>query len=182
MISLGIIGTGGMANSHAQQYMKMKGVRMVACCDVVEDRVRQFAEKYGIPRWYTDYQRMLDEVTLDGLDNVTVDAAHAPVSLAAIAHGVPVFCEKPLATSLADARAMRNAARRRKLITMVNFSYRNSSGAQAAAAWVASGGIGRSGTKEGASTGPGAGGGVLKGRYSGSPSRTICQELSGCVR
>ncbi len=143
MISLGIIGTGGMANSHAQQYMKMKGVRMVACCDVVEDRVRQFAEKYGIPRWYTDYQRMLDEVTLDGLDNVTVDAAHAPVSLAAIAHGVPVFCEKPLATSLADARAMRNAARRRKLITMVNFSYRNSSGAQAAAAWVASGGIGR---------------------------------------
>jgi predicted dehydrogenase len=53
------------------------------------------------------------------------------------------MCEKPLATSLADARKMRDAARKRGVVTVVNFSYRNSSGAQAAAKLIASGGIGR---------------------------------------
>ncbi len=86
---------------------------------------------------------MLDAVKLDAISNVTVDAMHAPISLAAIARGLPVLCEKPLATTLADARAMRDAAQRRKVVTQVNFSYRNSSGAQAAAALIQKGGIGR---------------------------------------
>lgn len=143
MIRLAVIGTGGMANSHANQYLKMKGVKMVACCDIVGERAREYATKYAIPRWYTDYGTMLATERLDAVDVVTVDAAHAPASLAAIAKGLSVFCEKPLATTLADARKMRDAASAKGVISMVNFSYRNSSGAQAAAAWVASGRIGR---------------------------------------
>jgi predicted dehydrogenase len=68
---------------------------------------------------------------------------HAPVSLTAISRGLAVLCEKPLATSLADARRMREAARRHGALTMVNFSYRNAAGAQAAADLVRGGGIGR---------------------------------------
>jgi predicted dehydrogenase len=86
---------------------------------------------------------MLATESLDAVSNVTVDAMHAPICLAAIAKGLAVMCEKPLATTLADARKMRDAAEKRGVVTQVNFSYRNSSGAQAAAELIRAGGIGR---------------------------------------
>jgi predicted dehydrogenase len=143
MIKLGIIGTGGMANGHAQSFCAMKGVSVTSCCDIDEARAKAFATKYSIPRWYTDYGEMLATETLDAVSNVTVDAMHAPISLAAIAKGLAVMCEKPLATTLADARKMRDAAEKRGAVTQVNFSYRNSCGAQAAAELIRAGGIGR---------------------------------------
>ncbi len=143
MIKLGIIGTGGMAHGHARSFSAMKGVTLAACCDIDEARVRAFAREFSIPRWYTDYAEMLGSEKLDAVSNVTVDAMHAPISLAAIAKGLAVMCEKPLATTLADARRMRDAAVRRGVVTQVNFSYRNSGGAQAAAELIRRGGIGR---------------------------------------
>jgi predicted dehydrogenase len=143
MIRLGIIGTGGMANAHAENYKALKGVRLVACCDIDPKRASAFAEKWNIPRSYTDYAEMLAQEEMDAVDNVTVDAMHAPISLAAIARGLPVLCEKPLATTLADARKMRDAAAKRGVVTQVNFSYRNSCAAQAASLFIAKGGIGR---------------------------------------
>ncbi len=143
MTRLAIVGTGSMARGHAESFSRMKGVELCACCDIDETRARAFAAKWGIPRWYTDFERMLETERPDAVSNVTVDAMHAPLSLAAIARGIPVMCEKPLATSLADARRMREAARKKGVVTQVNFSYRNSCGAQAAAALVRGGGIGR---------------------------------------
>jgi predicted dehydrogenase len=143
MIRLGIIGTGGMANTHAESFSPMKGVRLAACCDIDPARARAFASRWNIPKWYIDYREMLDAVTLEAVSVVTVDAAHAPASLAAIARGLAVLCEKPLATSLADARKMRDAARARGIVTHVNFSYRNARCVQAAAALIRAGGIGR---------------------------------------
>jgi predicted dehydrogenase len=143
MISLGIIGTGGMAQGHAQAFSGMKGVSLAACCDIDQVRARDFAKRWKIPRWYIDYDDMLASEKLDAVSNVTIDAMHAPISLAAISRGLHVLCEKPLATTLADARRMRDAARRRGVVTQVNFSYRNSCGAQAAAALIRSGGIGQ---------------------------------------
>ncbi|MCX7029872.1 MAG: Gfo/Idh/MocA family oxidoreductase [Spirochaetes bacterium] len=143
MVRLGIIGTGGMANDHARRFRKLRGVKLVACCDIREERAKAYAGTYDIPRWYTDYVTMLGDGGLDAVSVVTVDAAHAAVSLAAIEQGLAVLCEKPLATNLADARRMRDAAAKKGVVTQVNFSYRNASGAQAAAAWVASGGVGR---------------------------------------
>jgi predicted dehydrogenase len=143
MIRLAIIGTGGMAGAHAQNFAPMKGVALTACCDVDEKKAREFAGTWSIPRWYVDYDDMLESENLDAVSNVTVDIMHAPISLAAITKGLAVLCEKPLATTLADARRMRDAAARRGVVTHVNFSYRNSRGAQAAAALIHGGGIGR---------------------------------------
>jgi predicted dehydrogenase len=143
MIRLGIIGTGGMATDHARRFQKIRGVALAACCDIREDRAKAFAGAYGISRWYTDHRKMLDDGGLDAVSVDTVDAAHAPVSIAAAERGLHVLCEKPLATSLTDARRMRDTAAAKGVVTQVNFSYRNSCGAQAAAALVAGGGIGR---------------------------------------
>ena len=86
---------------------------------------------------------MLDSEKLHGVTNVTPDAMHAKISLAVIARGLNILCEKPLATSLADAIAMRDAAQAAGVINMVNFSYRNSAGLQKAAEIVRKGTLGR---------------------------------------
>ena len=143
MIRLGVIGTGGMANGHAVEFGKMRGVKLAACCDIIRERAEAYAGKHGIPRVYADYREMLAQEKLDAITNVTNDAMHAEVSLAAIAHGLHVLCEKPLAANLADALRMAEAAREAGVINMVNFSYRNSCGLQKAAEIIRAGKIGR---------------------------------------
>jgi len=143
MIRLGIIGTGGMANGHAMEFGKIPGVKIVACCDIVPEKVQAFAKKHGIKRAYTDYHVMLDNEKLDAVTNVTNDAMHAEIALAVMAKGLHIISEKPLAANLADARRMAEAAARAGVINMVNFSYRNSCGLQKAAEVIRKGKIGR---------------------------------------
>jgi predicted dehydrogenase len=143
MIRLAIIGAGGMANAHAQRFAAIPGCRVVACSDVVPGRAREFAARHGIPTAYTDTAEMLRREKLAGVSVVTTDRAHAPCALLALARGLHVMCEKPLADSLAAARRMAAAARRRRALTAVNFSYRNNPATQKAAALVAAGRLGR---------------------------------------
>jgi predicted dehydrogenase len=143
MIRIGIIGTGGMANGHAQRFNSIQGSKVTACCDIVPGRAREFAAKHGIPAAYGAVDEMLRKETLDGVTIVTVDSAHAPTALAAIRRGVHVMCEKPLASNLRDAQRMAAAAARKGVITAVNFSYRNSPATQRAAQLVAAGKLGR---------------------------------------
>ncbi len=142
MVKIGVIGTGGMANHHATQYSAMKDVQIAACCDVSAEHREAFAAKWNVPHTYSDYHEMLEKEQLDGVVNVTPDAFHAAISIAVAEKGVPIFCEKPLASNLADARRMLEAVRRNGVINMVNFSYRNSCALQAAAEVVRSGALG----------------------------------------
>lgn len=142
-VRLAIIGTGGMANGHAARFSAIEGSQVVACCDIVPGRAKAFAEKHKIPAAYEDAEEMLKKEELDGVSIVTPDRAHAAAAFQAIQHGVNVMCEKPLADNLKDARRMKDAASRKKLITAVNFSYRNNPATQKAAEIVASGALGK---------------------------------------
>ncbi|HEY3378162.1 MAG TPA: Gfo/Idh/MocA family oxidoreductase [Armatimonadota bacterium] len=143
MVRLGIIGTGGMAAAHAGAFQQIKGVKLTACCDISRERAEEFARRFQIPAVYTNYLEMLDGERLDGVSNVTPDAQHAEISLAVIARNMAILCEKPLATTLDDARSMATAAQHAGVINMVNFSYRNSCALQKAAQVVRAGKIGR---------------------------------------
>jgi len=143
MIRIAILGTGNMAANHAENFSGLRGVKLTACCDLDGGRAKAFAARWKIPRWYADPAEMLRAEELDAVSVVTPDASHAAMSLAVIERGLPVMCEKPLATTLADARRMRDAAQRRGVVTHVNFSYRNAPCVQAAASLVRGGGIGR---------------------------------------
>ena len=143
MIRVGIIGCGGMANSHAKWFKSIKGCRLTACSDIVAGRAEAFAQKHEIPAAYEDAAAMLKREELDGVSIVTTDRAHAPMALMAIRHGVNVMCEKPLADTLPAARRMAAAAKAKGVLTAVNFSYRNNPATQEAARQVASGKLGR---------------------------------------
>ncbi|MBN8218053.1 MAG: Gfo/Idh/MocA family oxidoreductase [Spirochaetes bacterium] len=141
-VRLGIIGTGGMANTHATQYKAIPGVTLVAACDIDDARAKAFCEKHGIPRPFTDAAELLRQGDLDGVSIVTPDASHKDLSILAVKAGKHVLCEKPLALTAADAKAMAAAAKKAGVVNMVNFSYRNWPVLEAAAARVAKGDLG----------------------------------------
>jgi predicted dehydrogenase len=74
MIKLGIVGTGGMANAHAMAFKNINDVEIVAVCDVIEDRVRNFAKEYNINQTFTSFDEMLENSELDAISNVTPDS------------------------------------------------------------------------------------------------------------
>ncbi len=126
MIKIAIVGTGGMANTHAENFGKIRGCKISAVCDVDKKRAEAFARRHGLKiPVFVDFSELLDRTDCDAVANVTSDAFHAPLSLEAIAAGKHVLCEKPLATCYADAKKMSDAARRKGVINMVNFSYRD---------------------------------------------------------
>lgn len=143
MIKIAIVGAGRMAGGHVTAFKKIRGCRVVACCDLVAERAREFAARHAIPAAFNDLDEMLARADLDAVSNVTNDPVHCVTSLKIMAAGKHVLCEKPLATGYTDAKRMADAARRAGVINMVNFSYRRSAALNRISRLVADGRLGR---------------------------------------
>ena len=122
-IHLAMIGTGRQAyHTNLPTLLGMPAVRVVAVCDV--DRHRAEAAKAKIDKHYgnsdcklfTDFREALAMPDLDAVMNSTPDHWHALVSLAAIAKGLHVSCEKPLTRYLADGRLIADAAKQKGVV------------------------------------------------------------------
>lgn len=122
-IRLGIIGTGGFANWHAEQYATMHGVRLEACTDLDTARAEAFALKHGFAHVAPTAADLL--ARCDAVSITTPEAAHAELVLLALKAGRHVLCEKPLTVTLDDARLVAHAARATSVMHMTNFSKRN---------------------------------------------------------
>ncbi|WP_421577645.1 Gfo/Idh/MocA family protein [Shinella sp. M31] len=138
-----VLGTGGMANSHAQHFAAIDGVELVGAVDVDPSRAKAFADKHGIPNVFTSLEEAIAWGGFDAATNVTPDRAHHPTTLALLAAGKHVMCEKPLAENYAKADEMARAAEASSLVTMVNLTYRNVAPLQKAREMVLAGEIGR---------------------------------------
>ncbi|MQW34257.1 gfo/Idh/MocA family oxidoreductase [Sinorhizobium meliloti] len=138
-----ILGTGGMANSHAKAFAEIEGVEMVGAVDVDPSRAKAFAVTHGIENTFTSLDDAIAWGEFDAATNVTPDKAHHPTTLALIAAGKHVLCEKPLAENYEKAAEMAAAAERAGLVTMVNLTYRNVAPLQKARELVVAGEIGR---------------------------------------
>lgn len=141
-IRLLIIGTGGMASNHAASFGAIPGVQVVAGVDTRPDQLATFRAQHHIPHGFASVDEALTWGEFDAVTNVTPDPVHFPTTMPMLAAGKHVLCEKPLATSHADAVAMADAAARAGVVNMVNLSYRNVAALQQAARMVAAGEIG----------------------------------------
>jgi len=110
-LKVGVIGCGSIArHRHLVEYHAHEEVEIVAVCDVIQERALEMAEKFGAAA-YTDYQELLQNGEVDAVSICTPNALHAPMSIRALQSGKHVLCEKPMATSLAEAEAMIEAAK-----------------------------------------------------------------------
>lgn len=113
-VRIGIIGCGGIANGkHMPGLQKVESARMVAFCDIVPERAQEAAAKYGAPdaQVFTDYSDLL-ALDLDVVHVLTPNSSHAPITIAALEAGKHVMCEKPMATTYTEGKAMVDAAKR----------------------------------------------------------------------
>ncbi|MBF6600224.1 MAG: Gfo/Idh/MocA family oxidoreductase [Dehalococcoidia bacterium] len=109
ILRAGVIGLGAMGAHHARVYAEMPGVELVAVCDADGARVAQGAGERGI-RGYSDARAMLDGERLDLVSIAVPTRAHLDVALDAIARGVALLIEKPLAATLDEGARLRAAA------------------------------------------------------------------------
>lgn len=120
-VRIGIIGTGGISHSHMGGYKALDNVEVYAACDINEKRVKNFAEKYGIERTFTDYNEMLKLKELDAVSVCTWNNIHAQAAIAALKAGKHVLCEKPMALNAQLAEEMERTAKETGKILMVGF-------------------------------------------------------------
>jgi predicted dehydrogenase len=142
-LRIGIVGTGAMANQHAEQLAKQKGVTLASCFDVVPGRAAEFAHRQGVARVAANLAELLSEV--DAVAIVTPDRFHYEGALAVLRAGKHLLCEKPLTVTLVEAKALAKLAKRASLagqVGMVNFSYRRSAALQKAIQLASSGALG----------------------------------------
>ena len=137
-----ILGTGGMANSHAEAYAAMPGVSLVAGIDTSAERLAAFNAKHAIPHGFASVADALAWGQFDAVSNVTPDPVHYPTTLPMLATGKHVLCEKPLAANYPHAAEMATAAQAAGVVNMVNLTYRNGPALPYAAKMVAEGAIG----------------------------------------
>lgn len=123
-LKVGVIGCGSIARyRHLAEYQAHENVEITAVCDVVQERALEMAEKFGAAA-YTDYQELLKNGEIEAVSICTPNALHAPMSITALQSGKHVLCEKPMATSLAEAEAMIEAAKVNKKKLMIAHNQR----------------------------------------------------------
>lgn len=117
-VQIGIIGAGAFGESHIVAYKSLPHVNLAAVCDANPARAREMADRFHIPRSYTDYNQLLDETPLDAVSICTPEEAHLAPAVAALRAGKHVLIEKPIATRLDDARQMIAAAQQANVFLM----------------------------------------------------------------
>ncbi|NLJ86436.1 MAG: Gfo/Idh/MocA family oxidoreductase [Firmicutes bacterium] len=110
-IRVGVIGAGGIAQqSHIPAYLSTPGVELVAVADINEKKLNYVADKFGIPRKFTNYHDLLEQGDIDAVSVCTPNYLHKEMSVNALKAGKNVLCEKPVAVRGADAREILEAA------------------------------------------------------------------------
>ncbi|MBL8058018.1 MAG: Gfo/Idh/MocA family oxidoreductase [Anaerolineales bacterium] len=121
-IRVGIIGCGFIANGkHLPSMARIEGVEAVAFCDIVLEKAQASAQKFGVPGALVcaDYRELIARADIDVVHVCTPNNSHAEISVAALQAGKHVMCEKPMAKTAAEAKAMLDAARATgKLLTI----------------------------------------------------------------
>jgi len=122
MISVALIGCGGMGNYHGPELVKLPNVTVAGTCDLIPEKAKALADKIGIDRYCTDFRALLPEV--DAVWVCTEPFNRTEIVTTAAQAGKHIFTEKPIARSLADADTMIAAAQTAGVQYMLGYCLR----------------------------------------------------------
>jgi predicted dehydrogenase len=133
-LSVAVIGAGMAGRSHAAGYRAVNTVfgeglppiRLAAVADANEALARDAARRYGYESAVTSWEAVAEDPGIDAVSIVVGNSLHRPIAEALIAAGKHVLCEKPLAGTLEDARAMVAAEESADVVTAVGYTFRRS--------------------------------------------------------
>lgn len=121
---VGIIGLGFGAEVHLPAFTLLPDTIVTAICGRTVARTQAFAEAYAVPGVYTDYRELIASDDVDAVSIAVPTDLHHAVTLAALAAGKAVLCEKPLARTITEARELARTAEARGVTAMVDHEWR----------------------------------------------------------
>lgn len=129
-LGIGLIGTGFMGKAHALAWRQARAVmgdlpevRLALLCDTPGDRAAAMADQFGFARSTDDWRALVADPEIDIVSITTPNNLHREMAVAALGAGKHVWCEKPMALTLADAEAMVAAAKRAGRKTLLGYNY-----------------------------------------------------------
>ncbi len=124
-VRVAIVGVGGIAQRiHLPTVVAIPGARLSAIVDIDRARLAQVGDRYGVARRLTSVAELIADGGADCAIVTTQPEYHPEVAIALLEAGIDVFCEKPLALTLADCRRMVETAERTGRILMAGFNRR----------------------------------------------------------
>ncbi|MGZ5652310.1 MAG: Gfo/Idh/MocA family protein, partial [Usitatibacter sp.] len=125
-LAVGCIGMGWWSDVLADAMQRSGKLRIVACFSRSEEKRTKFAAKYGC-RAASAYEAILADRNIAAIVNTTPNGAHLETTRAAAAAGKHVFLDKPIANTIADARAITDACRDAKVVLALGYQRRRES-------------------------------------------------------
>ena len=115
----------GKPCTHAGGFSALPASHLSAGCDIDNDRLEKFGKRWNVTQLYSDYQDMLNKESLDIVCIATWTPLHAKMTLKAAEAGVKgIFCEKPIATNLKQARDMVRVCQEKNISLIINHERR----------------------------------------------------------
>ena len=123
-VQIGIVGAGIMGTTHARIYSELPGARLVGIADVDLGKAEALAAKYPGVKAFQDYHKLLDIDELDVLHVATPDFLHKEPVVDGLKAGKHILVEKPMATTVEDAREIVKISEDTGKHVMVNYTHR----------------------------------------------------------
>ena len=136
------IGMIGVANRAGDDLKEVSGENIVALCDIDDNYLAAVKQKFPGAKTYNDFRRLLDQQDIDAVVVGTPDHTHAVAAVAALRSGRHVYCEKPLARTISEARVITETARKLNRVTQIGTQIHAGSNYRRVVELVQSGAIG----------------------------------------
>lgn len=118
-LNVAVVGVANRGGDNLAGVSSLSEVNIVALCDVDDNYLNATAARFPMAKTYNDYRKMLEQKDIDAVVISTPDHMHAPITMAAMEVGHDVYCEKPLAHTVAEVRQVTEYARRHKRVTQM---------------------------------------------------------------
>lgn len=145
-LKVGVVGMGGIGNTHSAAYVNDELAELVCVCDLIKAKADAAAEKFGVKAYYSLKDMLhahpeLDivDVTTSGFEN---GSSHFEPAMEALDAGKHVLCEKPICNEITDARQLVNYAKKKDLYLGCNLNHYFSIPSEKAREYMDNGGIG----------------------------------------
>ena len=142
-LRIGVIGLGWFGEIHCEAIIGIPNLGLAALCTRTESRLRDLAKKFGVKKTFTDYRKMLADPDIDAVSIVTMWDQHTDIAVDALKAGKHVFLEKPITSTVPDAKKIIAASKKAKGILQVGHICRFNPRYRAAKEAIAAGRIGK---------------------------------------
>jgi len=123
-IGIGVIGCGSISGAHLSYLTSREDIELIGVCDIIEEKAKQRWAEFGALWYTTNYKELLQDDRIDAVFVLVPQGLHAEIVVAAAQHGKHIFCEKPMAMTVAECQAMRKAVEHAGVIFQIGYVLR----------------------------------------------------------